>query len=71
MRKFEYRGHPAQSAIWKSTSVIERPDHDVSIRDVFRIYTPDRHEVARLLAIPQLSDSWRGWVEHLVHKGRG
>ena len=52
-------------------SVIEKPDHDVSIRDVFRIYTRDRHEVARLLAIPQLSDSWRGWVEHLVHKGRG
>ena len=32
-------------------SVIEKPAHDVSIRDVFRIYTRDRHEVARLLAI--------------------
>ena len=52
-------------------SVVERPDHDLTIRDVFRIYTRDRHEVARLLAIPQLSESWRGWAQHLVQRGRG
>ncbi len=52
-------------------SVVERPHHDLTIRDVFRIYTRDRHEVARLLVIPQLSDSWRGWAEHLVQRGRG
>jgi MOSC domain-containing protein YiiM len=50
-------------------SVVERPDHDLTIRDVFRIYTRDRREVARLLAIPQLSASWRGWAEHLVQRG--
>ena len=41
-----------------------KPDHDLSIRDVFRIYTRDR-DVPRLLAIPQLSESWKGWAEHL------
>ncbi|HET7787312.1 MAG TPA: MOSC domain-containing protein [Myxococcales bacterium] len=45
--------------------VVERPDHGLTIRDVFRIYTRDRDEVARLLAIPQLSASWRRWAEHL------
>ena len=52
-------------------SVVEKPDHDLTIRDVFRIYTRDRHEVARLLEIPQLSESWRGWAEHLVQRGGG
>jgi len=52
-------------------SVVERPDHDLTVRDVFRIYTRDRDEVARLLAVPQLSASWRGWAEHLVQRGEG
>ncbi len=45
--------------------IMERPDHGLTIRDVFRIYTRDRDEVPRLLAIPQLSGSWRGWAERL------
>jgi MOSC domain-containing protein YiiM len=32
--------------------VIERPDHDLTIRNVLRIYAFDRQEVGRLLAIP-------------------
>src|SRR5262249_10347345 len=39
--------------------VIERPDHDLTIRDVLRIYAFDRQEVGRLLAIPGMSESWR------------
>ncbi len=50
--------------------VVERPDHDLTVRDVFRIYTRDRDEVARLLAIPKLPESWRGWAEHLVQTAR-
>ena len=46
--------------------VVERPSHDLTVRDVFRIYTRDRDEVPRLLATPQLSQSWRGWAEHLT-----
>ena len=30
--------------------VVERPDHDLTIREVFRIYTRDRDEAERLLA---------------------
>jgi len=32
--------------------IIERPAHDLTIRDIFRIYTRDREEVERLLAVP-------------------
>ena len=47
---------------------VERPDHDLTIRDVFRIYTRDRAEVERLLTVPQMSDSWRRWAADLLHK---
>ncbi len=46
----------------------ERPDHDLTIRDVFRIYARDRDEVERFLAVPQLSESWRGWAAHWLQK---
>ena len=42
--------------------VVERPDHDLTIRDVLRIYAFDRQEVGRLLAVLKLSDDWRGWA---------
>jgi MOSC domain-containing protein YiiM len=48
--------------------VLERPDHDVTIRDVFRIYAFDHADVERLLGVPQLSESWRGWARHLLEK---
>jgi MOSC domain-containing protein YiiM len=48
--------------------VVERPDHGVTIRDVFRIYTRDRAEAARLLAVPRMSESWRRWAEDLLQK---
>jgi MOSC domain-containing protein YiiM len=48
--------------------VVSKPDHDVSVRDVFRIYTKDRGEVGRLLEAPQLSDDWKGWARHLLER---
>ena len=50
--------------------VIERPDHDVTIQDVFRIFARDRGEIERLLAVPMLSENWRGWAEHQFEKAR-
>jgi len=46
-------------------TVLEKPGHHLTVRDVFRIYTRDRDEVPRLLEVPKLSASWRGWAEHL------
>jgi MOSC domain-containing protein YiiM len=51
--------------------VVERPDHDLTIRDVFRIYTRDRNEVARLLAVPRMSASWRRWAADLLQTTEG
>ena len=48
--------------------VIDRPGHDLTILDVFRIYTRDRGEVERLLAVPQVSESWRRWAKALVQR---
>jgi MOSC domain-containing protein YiiM len=48
--------------------VIERPDHDVTIRDVVRIYAFDQADVERLLSVRQLSDSWRGWARHQLKR---
>jgi MOSC domain-containing protein YiiM len=42
--------------------VVEKPDHDLTIRDVFRIYTRDRQEVDRLLAAPRMSETWQRWA---------
>jgi MOSC domain-containing protein YiiM len=50
--------------------VIERPQHDVTVRDVFRIYTKDRDEAERLLAVPGLSGAWRGWAEDTLARRR-
>jgi len=51
--------------------VVERPDHNVTIRDVFRIYTGDHDEVERLLAVRQMSESWRRWANELLRKSKG
>ena len=51
--------------------VVERPGHDLSIRDVSRIYTRDRDEVERLLAVPQVSESWRRWATDFLQRTKG
>lgn len=51
--------------------IVEKPNHDLTIRDVFRIFTRDRHEVERLLAIPRMSESWKRWAETLLRKHSG
>ena len=48
--------------------VIERPDHDLTIGDIFRIYTVDRDEAARLLSVPQLSEAWCQWARARVDR---
>jgi MOSC domain-containing protein YiiM len=46
----------------EAVRVISRPDHELTIQDVFRIYTRDRTEAGRLLALPEISDAWRNWA---------
>jgi MOSC domain-containing protein YiiM len=51
--------------------VVERPDHELAVRDVLRIYAFDRQEVRRLLAIPGMSESWRRWAERYLQDTKG
>ena len=48
--------------------IVERPDHDLTIGDVFRIYMRDRQEAERFLTVPQLSSSWQQWAERWLEK---
>jgi MOSC domain-containing protein YiiM len=50
--------------------VVERPDHDLTIRDVFRNYTRDHHEAGRLLAVPRMSASWKRWAADLIQTAK-
>lgn len=54
-----------------SIRVLPRADHDLTIGDVFRIFTRDQHEVERLLAVPQVSEAWRTWAEKRLGKEEG
>jgi len=52
--------------------LVERPDRGVSVRDVLRIYSRDREEAGRLLAVPAISEAWRAWAKEVLRKtGRG
>jgi MOSC domain-containing protein YiiM len=51
--------------------VVERPNHDLTIRDVFRIYTRDRAEVERLLGVPRMPESWRRWAADFLQDAKG
>jgi MOSC domain-containing protein YiiM len=50
--------------------VVERPAQSLTIRDVFRIYTRDRHEVGRLLTVPRMSGSWKRWAADWLQKSK-
>jgi MOSC domain-containing protein YiiM len=51
--------------------VVSKPEHDLSVRDVFRIYTRDRGEVGRLLDVPQMSEAWKRWAREVLPKVQG
>ena len=48
--------------------LVQRPDHGLTIRDVFRIFFRDRNEVSRLLEVPQVSGSWKRWASEFLQR---
>ena len=48
--------------------IVSKPDHGLSVRDVFRIYTRDRAEVRRLIEATQLSEAWKRWARESVSR---
>jgi MOSC domain-containing protein YiiM len=51
--------------------ILERPDHPLTIRDVFRIYAFDRQEAGRILATSGMSEAWRSWASDQQEKTKG
>ncbi|HKD10731.1 MAG TPA: MOSC domain-containing protein [Thermoanaerobaculia bacterium] len=50
--------------------VIERPESPLTVRDVFRIYTRDQHEAARLIENPGMSADWKRWAHDSLRHAR-
>ena len=50
--------------------VVEKPKHDLSIQDVFRIYTKDRDEAERILDTELVSDTWKRWASKQLEKSK-
>jgi MOSC domain-containing protein YiiM len=50
--------------------VVEKPDHDVTVRDVFRIYTREHEQAGRLLPLAKISESWKRWAAETVERAR-
>jgi MOSC domain-containing protein YiiM len=42
--------------------VVERPDHDLTIRGFAHAYLQDREALPQLLEVPAVSQMWRDWV---------
>ena len=50
--------------------VVEKPGTDLTVRDVFRIYTRDRHEAGRLLTGAPMSEAWKRWAREFLQKAQ-
>ena len=48
--------------------LVSKPDHDLTVRDVFRIYTRDRDECGRIVDVPQMSAAWKGWARDMLER---
>jgi MOSC domain-containing protein YiiM len=46
-------------------TIVSRPDHDLTIGEMTRLFLFDRSNVRKMLQAPELSESWRVWArEH-------
>jgi MOSC domain-containing protein YiiM len=52
-------------------SVVDRPEHGLTVALVAHAYHSDRRLLPRLLEAPQLSASWRDWTERMLRGGSG
>ena len=51
--------------------LVSKPDHDLTVRDVFRIYTRDRDESGRIVDVPQMSAAWKRWARDMIERKAG
>ena len=51
-------------------NVIEKPVHRLTVRDVFRIYTKDHNEAARIAETENMSEAWKNWANKELNKAK-
>ena len=51
-------------------SIVHRPGHGLSVRDVADIYHGDRGKCAELLRAPELGNEWRAWAQERLAGAR-
>ena len=54
-----------------AVDLVSKPDHDLTVRDVFRIYTRDRNESGRIVDVPQMSAAWKRWARDMIGRKAG
>ncbi len=53
-----------------SVEVIDKPDHALSVRDVFEIYTQTHANANRILEVSKMSDAWRRWADETMQRNK-
>ena len=53
-----------------SVEVLEKPDHALSVRDVFEIYTQTHANANRILEVSKMSDAWISWANETVQRNK-
>jgi len=49
---------------------VEGTETDLTVRDVFRIYTRDHAEAGRLLSGPPVSEAWKAWARDTLQRAQ-
>ncbi len=50
--------------------IIDKPEHTLTVRDVFEIYTQTHANANKILEISNMSDAWRRWADETVQKNK-
>jgi MOSC domain-containing protein YiiM len=75
VKRFTQRGTPGtylqvsvegELAAGDGIEVVHRPDHGVTVGDMFRALTGDRDQAARAVEVPDLSEQARDAVRRLL-----
>ena len=57
---------PGELGAGDEVRLVRRPDHGVTVGEVFRARVGDRDQLDRLLAAPQLPPSWHQWARRAL-----
>lgn len=51
--------------------ILTKPTHGITIRDLYKAKGGERSRIEEILAVPQLSDSYREWTTRIIQSNKG